>query len=246
MQRPASQHGFTLTELAVVLVIIALLLGGLLVPLSTQQDLENHRATTSQLTNIREALLGFVATYGRLPCPDTDNSPVLAGYGVEEPNCSVDAAAEGFLPWKTLGVPQHDAWGGTWQAAVEPRRGHWRYRIERDYADAARLRTLILNNDANNSTACAGGIPPAFPDDCLSILNSAGLLLFAQNERPIALAYSVGPNNQADGQNASYEANRAATPTYQADVLSNGFDDQLIWLTRSNLINLLITTGKLP
>ena len=246
MQPPSAQRGFTLTELAVVLIIIALLLGGLLVPLSTQQDLERHRSTAAQLTAIREALLGFVATYGRLPCPDTDNDPSLAGYGVEEVSCSVDSLAEGFLPWKTLGVSQHDAWGGAWQTVAEPRRGHWRYRIERDYADAVLLKTLILNSDGNNSTACTTGTPPAFPDDCLAILSTSGLLQYAQNERPIALVYSVGPNNQADGQNASFETNRSAAPTYQADSLSSGFDDQLIWLTRSNLINLLITTGKLP
>ena len=243
-----TQRGFTLTELAVVLVVIALLLGGLIVPLSTQRDIENQKATTRQLTGIRDALIGFVITYGRLPCPDTDTDPSAAVYGLEEITCTADQASEGFLPWKTLGTAEHDAWGSPWSSAAEPRQGHWRYRIERDYADAALLRSLILNGNDNNGEPCHGGsaIPPAFPDDCLAVVNNGGQRLYANKERPVAIVYSLGHDQQANGQNASFEGRRTTDPTYQADIPSANFDDQLIWLTRNNLINLLISVGKLP
>ena len=45
----ASMKGFTLTELAIVLVIVALLIGGMLVPLSTQRDIHNTSDTKSTL-----------------------------------------------------------------------------------------------------------------------------------------------------------------------------------------------------
>ena len=242
-----TQKGFTLTELAVVLVVIALLLGGLIIPLGIQRDIENQKTTARQLTGIRDALIGFVVTYGRLPCPDTDTDPAAAGYGLEEATCNSDLATEGFLPWKTLGTAEHDAWGTSWSTAAQPRLGHWRYRVERDYTDAALLRTLILNSDNNNEQPCSGGsIPPAFSDDCLTILNNSNQRLYANRERPIAIVYSAGQDQQVNGENASFEARRTANPTYQSDVPTANFDDQLIWLTRNNLINLLISVGKLP
>ena len=52
-------RGFTLTELAVVMVIVAVLMGGLLIPLSAQRDAQAFRETQAQLDEIREALIGF-------------------------------------------------------------------------------------------------------------------------------------------------------------------------------------------
>ena len=233
--------GFSLTELAIVLLIIALLLRGMLMPLSAQRDLHDSGATRRQLDEIKGALLGFAAVNGRLPCPDVDSDPNAAGYGMEEATCAADAATEGFLPWKTLGVGEFDAWGAPWRNASLPRQGHWRYRIERQYADAAALRRRILLADVST---CNG--PDPFPDDCVRIRNSTGVPLNANTERPIAIVFSVGPNNRADGENASYEPNKGATPMYQADERSASFDDIVVWISRPRLANRLIAAGRLP
>lgn len=242
-------HGFTLTELAVVLMIIALLMGGLLVPLSTQQEIEKRKTTAAQLNTIREALLSHVLIYGQLPCPDQDTDPAAPGYGLEEVGChnwggASEPASEGFLPWKTLGVPEYDAWGAAWQNAADPRQGHWRYRIERDYADSTRGKTLIMKNvpTADPCDASDG----AFPKDCLAVVNTAGEVLYATKERPVAIVFSAGANGRVDGNNDSFEPNKAATPTYQSDTPSANFDDQLIWLTRNSLVAPLVAVGKLP
>ena len=242
-------RGFTLTELAVVLMIIALLLGGLLIPLSTQQEIEKRKATAAQLNTIREALLSHVLIYGQLPCPDQDTDPASAGYGLEEVGChnwsgASEPASEGFLPWKTLGVSEYDAWGSAWQNAADPRQGHWRYRIERDYADSTRGKTLIMQN-VPGADPCHDSNGP-FPKDCLAVVNTAGEALYAVKERPVAIVFSAGANGRADGNNASFEPNKAATPTYQADTPSASFDDQLIWLTRNSLVAPLVAVGKLP
>ncbi|MDD5174883.1 MAG: prepilin-type N-terminal cleavage/methylation domain-containing protein [Sterolibacterium sp.] len=243
-------HGFTLMELTVVLVIVALLLGGLLMPLSAQRDSKSINDTVAALNEIRNALLGFAVINGRLPCPDTRTDPTHPAYGSEAapgaadsavaPNCTADVATEGFLPWKTLGVSEYDAWGAPWTAATVPHQGRWRYRVERKYADATTLKQVIL---LPGVSTCP---PSPFPDDCITIQNSAGQLLNELKERPIAIVYSVGPDNQPDGQNASYEANKDASPTYQAGEPTTGFNDILIWIPRSILANRLIAVGKLP
>lgn len=232
-------RGFTLTELAVVIAIIALLIGGLAMPLSSQRGLEQQRATTQALQDIRDALTGFVLIHGRLPCPDTDTDPTQPGYGIEESACSTALASEGFLPWRTLGVTEYDAWGSPWTEAGSPRQGHWRYRIERSYASTNDSQPYYFKKQILSTSN-------SFPEDTLAIVNNAGQALYENKERPIAIIYSVGPNNQADGQNASFEADAAASPTYQADQARPDFDDQLIWLSRSALVNRLVAVGKLP
>ena len=75
------QYGFTLMELAVVLMIVGLLLGGLFIPLSSQRDLQGRQTTEKALADIREALIGFAVINGRLPCPAqaniSDNDPTV-------------------------------------------------------------------------------------------------------------------------------------------------------------------------
>lgn len=233
--------GFSLTELAIVLLIVALLVSGMLTPLSAQMDLRNSRDTKKQLDEIREALLGFAAVNSRLPCPDTDTDPTAVNYGIEEASCSADATAEGFLPWKTIGVREFDAWGAPWQNQALPRQGLWRYRIERQYADAATLRQRILMPGVST---CNSTDP--FPDDCLKIKNAAGVPLNADTERPIAIVFSVGANNQADGENARFEPHKTGNPTYQASDRSANFDDMMVWISRPLLANRLIAAGRLP
>lgn len=219
-----SDQGFTLTELAVVLVIVSLLMGGLLIPLGAQKEAEKRRATEQQLNNIREALAAFGTVNLRLPCPDTNND------GLEDVPCTADAVRDGGLPWKTMAIAELDAWGGSWL-----------YRIERDYANTATLKSRILLDGDNCADAST-----AFRFDCVDIRNNTGVRLNSDREHPIAIVYSTGPNRQADGNNASYEAIRAATPTYQSDVPGANFDDLLIWVNRSSLIAPLITRGQLP
>ncbi len=114
------ESGFTITELAVVLLIVALLIGGLLVPLSSQMDVARSRETQRTLEDLKESMIGHAISNGRLPCPDTnldgaedntttvtDNIP-LAGQSTQTISCT---AAEGGFPFQTLGMPRTDAWG---------------------------------------------------------------------------------------------------------------------------------------
>lgn len=220
------ERGFTLIEMAVAVVVIALLLGSILVPLATQVEQRKISDTRKALEEIREALIGFAIINGRLPCPDTDSDPAAAGYGLEEASCAAAPVTEGYLPWKTLGVAELDAWGIKRISTASPRIGDWRYRVDRNFAVAFSLTT-------------------GFSADALTVRDSAGNALTSSTERPVAIVFSAGPNTTADGQNAvaSFEANSAV---YQADVPSPTFDDTLIWMSRLILFNRMVAAGKLP
>ena len=61
--------GFSLVEIAVVLVIISVLATIVAVPLATQIEQRRVEETRKQIEVAKEALFGFAMANGRLPCP---------------------------------------------------------------------------------------------------------------------------------------------------------------------------------
>lgn len=107
-------RGFTLIEMAIVLVIITILIGGLAVPLSAQIQARRVAETQKTLEEAKEALIGYAMTHktlsatprSYLPCPDAN------GDGIEEARVANKCPQQsGFLPWVTLGAGAQDAWG---------------------------------------------------------------------------------------------------------------------------------------
>ncbi|MCK9531961.1 MAG: prepilin-type N-terminal cleavage/methylation domain-containing protein [Gammaproteobacteria bacterium] len=99
----SSVRGFSLLEMAVVLVVIGLALGGLLAPLGASVQQRRLDATEAALALAAEVLSGYAVIHGRLPCPDADAD------GDED--CPL--SGEGTLPWRTLGLTRaqaRDAW----------------------------------------------------------------------------------------------------------------------------------------
>ncbi len=68
-QRSRDIGGFSLVELAVVMTIVAFLLGGLIYTLSAQVEQRNFEETRRRLEQARELVLSFAIVNGRLPCP---------------------------------------------------------------------------------------------------------------------------------------------------------------------------------
>ncbi len=212
--------GFTLTEMAIVLVIVAVLIGGMLIPLSAQTEARRTDETRRHLADIREALLGHAIINGRLPCPmpTAVTDPANAAYGVAAATCA--PGAEGLLPWKTLGMPESDAWGTRRTAAADPFAGYWRYRIDDNFSTAFTLTTGTTS--------------------ALAVWDAAGNRISLAAEAPVAIVFSTGPDRVANGRNAVLDAD------YQGGEPSAGFDDLLIWIGRPLLFNRMVGAGKLP
>jgi prepilin-type N-terminal cleavage/methylation domain-containing protein len=95
--------GFTLVELSVVLLAL-----GIILPAAVMlwQFVERQRVTAVQMTSqqqARDALVGFLHANYRLPCPAANANGVEAcieGTGLRQ---------VGFLPWRTLGLPDIEA-----------------------------------------------------------------------------------------------------------------------------------------
>lgn len=115
-------HGFTLLEMAIVLAIVGLLLGGLLPVISGQMEQQRRNETRKYMDEVRDALLGYAISTAnkRLPCPDTN------GDGTAEATCTTVAQQVGTLPYKDLGVAEKDAYGNVLM-----------YAVTREFADSA-------------------------------------------------------------------------------------------------------------
>ena len=202
--------GFSLVEMAIVLAIVGLLLAGLLPSITGQIEQQRRNETRKLLDEIKDALTGYAIINGKLPCPAT----IVPG---EADNTCTSPTSDHFLPWKTLGVPETDPWGGKWL-----------YRVEPAFASSVPF-TLTTTSS---------------PTLDLQVRDSAGNRITTANERPLTVIYSTGPNRTPDGQNASFETTSNAT--YQSDTPSQSFDDITIWISRPQLFNRMVAAGKLP
>ncbi len=229
--RRRPQRGFSLIELAIVLAAAALLIGGLMVPLSAQIERYRMRQTEVALAEATEALLGYAVVHTRLPCPDTD------GDGAEDRSASTSKShpcrrAEGALPSVTLGVRGLDGWNR-----------RIRYRGNDAYTkEISNHRTtgdLEITDRVNNTNLVNR-------ED-----NGPAAILFSCGSNGVPDGENDGRNRQlADNppncSNPSSPANALYEHGPQARSGSGGFDDVLVWLSKYVLLDRLVRAGVWP
>lgn len=93
------QSGFSLIEMAIVLVILGFILGGVVGSLSTQRETQKRNETQKYLEEIRNAIMGYVQINGRLPCPA---SPTSQGRPV--PTTGACTGNNSLIPYADLGI----------------------------------------------------------------------------------------------------------------------------------------------
>lgn len=241
--------GFTLIELAIVLVIVALLSGGLMMTLSAQYQNVASADTQRRLNDAREALLGYAAANGRLPCPALGGAT-----GVESPagGGTCNDNWDGFLPAITLGIsPTNengyalDGWGNPIRYATTKDRAYQvttTNQIKTAWNAGATLSNgqlaadLQVCNTATGITGSGGGA---------SCANGSNLAANA-----VAVIYSRGNNGAAVPVSADEVANGDADRAFVSHTPTPGganeFDDLVIWISPNILYSRLIAAGRLP
>jgi prepilin-type N-terminal cleavage/methylation domain-containing protein len=211
--------GFSLLEMAIVLVVIGLLLGGALIPLSVQMEKRDRDSTRQQLLDMREALIGYALVNGRLPCPDTDGDGVMD-------IATTCASSEGNYPWVDLGVGKHDAWG-------QP----FTYRVTASFADT---------NDGTGCTASpsAGLSFSLCSQGDITVLDADGGSFVATSIPAIVVSHG---KNWALSTSADEAANTNADATLVDRVYSSNdtatFDDLVAWVAPNILKSKMLSAG---
>ncbi len=234
-------RGFVLIELAIVVVIVALLLGGLLIPLSSQVEKQQYAETEQLLAEIREALIGFAIANGHLPCP-----AVSAVNGTEDRTGTTCSAGKrvGFVPWVTLGVAPADSWGNLLRYSVTPAFAD---------SDAANQFSLDEPNDAtwitimtgNNTAPVNLSLTDAIP---VAVLSHGKNGYGATSQTGVARALPGTWNNTLDeflnANNADEFWSRPRTTNTGA--AGGEYDDVVVWVPRPILNSRMVAAGRLP
>lgn len=230
------QRAFTLTELAIVMFIMALLLGGMLLPLSAQQDIRARQETEKTLNETRDALLGFAVLNGRLPRPATS-----ATDGIENPtSCADDAACSGYIPWATLGTGKTDGWNKLIRYSVTPA-----------FANSSISLTSVANRtvQTRNGAALAylaGSATCSTASQCVpAVIFSHGQFRWGTTTDGTSITDGSATNIDEDSNNSGPTAYISRTPASATDASGGEFDDLVTWVSANTLINRLVAAGKL-
>jgi hypothetical protein len=204
----------------------------------------------------KDALMGFVITRGRFPCPDCINdltgtcaadASLVENDGLEDVwlgVCASTAAANqagGWIPWSTLGISENDSWGN-------------------------RLAYAVTASFADQTDGAAGGGAPL----CLTVTTGVSFSLCSTANNQIFDDVDPGiPGGQiiADEVPAmivSFGGNGKPTDSSSVNELENfdgdliavrrvmtqsgdfEFDDILVWISPTILMNRMVVAGRLP
>lgn len=102
--------GFTLIEIAISLTVIAFLMIGGISMLRIQNERARFAETKAAMDEATQALLGFAASHGYLPCPASPTESDDTKFGTALPGCG-SGANRGIVPSRDLSISGVDGWG---------------------------------------------------------------------------------------------------------------------------------------
>ncbi len=217
-RRALMQHGFTLVEVAIVMIIVGLLLGGAIMTLTAQMEIRNRAETRDTLERAREALLGFAAANGRLPCTASGIGATPQVRASE--NCTI--SSDGFFPASTLAIgptdPESglliDAWGRPIRYAVTDQGGN-------AFTTSGKMQALGISN----------------LDPDLVIKNRSNQIL---TDKVVAVLISTGKTTTS-----GVDENTNSDRFFVSDAEDATFDDLVLPLSPYTLYSRMIAAGAL-
>ncbi len=228
------ERGFSLVEIAIVLVILGLLLAGTLVPLGPLREARLERAANDAVETARRALLAHALTRGALPCPLATGAASSSAPS-SAPSSGRCSAWRGGLPAATLGLAGPldasgaalDPWGRPLLYAVSDADADgtgtagapdWTVPGEASAVGIEALRGSLVVCRAAGRGACPA--PEVRADDLVFVVLSHGA---------DASASGLQERNASNAVGAFTLAPRSAVEPHR-------FDDLLAWGSRGELV----------
>jgi type II secretory pathway pseudopilin PulG len=241
----------------VVIVILTVLMSGLALPLAAQMQMRRQEDTRRMLDEAKEALLGFAAAHGRLPCPADPGSNGQESFAAGGDGANGDCAHfyDGLLPGAALGLGPLDTQGFMRDAWSTPR-NRIRYAVFGGGANVNGIvNPLTRANGLQSATLPALGTASHFILICSSAANasasSCGPATSQLTRRAAFVLLSLGPNAPATPAPGSDEArNLSGDPVFvyrEASMAGNAeFDDIIQWVPVHLVVNRMLMAGRLP
>jgi len=234
----ALSAGFSLIELTIVLVVVGLMLQASVSPLGHRIEHKRRLSASDQLALVHQHLKAYWVTHARLPCPVHQTRPSGISLG-ENNECG---QATGGLPANLLGIvgPVNSA-----GALLDPWSKPLMYSVSLSDIDAAEnpnspdwltpdtLSTLNFTNLVADLSVCRD----ALAGTCSRTSEAAADI--------VAVVVSSGLN-ETDREQDNRDGDQRFISAPYSTAEEYAFDDQLIWLGRSELIYLALQVGWLP
>lgn len=228
-------HGYTLIELALVVAIVGVLLGGGLSAYKNRSEANKYHQTEQTIRQIDTAIKNYYAMNGFLPCPadgaqadGTANFGIAVAYDTNFKSCAnpntapagLAAEPRGVVPVRTIGLDDsfaYDGWGRKISYAVSPGLGS-----QEDFM-----------NEQNNGT--------------LKIINSSGVQVSNSEYGAAYAIFSHGRNGEyaflktggynLTGADVGIEARNASVvdKTLVMGPLASNFDDILLYRSKTEV-----------
>lgn len=244
-QNKYNQKGFTLVELAIVLVIVGVLLGGFIGTFASRIEATRYNETRDELEDIKAALIAHAFSMGVgngfLPCPDapddTNADGLSDGDGVREAACTAAGGTDtGSVPWVTLGLGAADAWNN-------------RYDYWVDEAFVAPFILTTASSGSVNTRSNDGAATPLLANNIIAVIYSRGknglgaVGVDGNFKSGIPATGHTDEDENEDGDSVFV----SRSPTYEDDTTDVGtFDDIVIWISEYELKAKMVEAGSLP
>ncbi len=251
------QGGFSLIELAIVILIMGLVLGGIAMPLSVQRENARIRQGDEQLAMVQSAIEGFALANGHLPCPATPASD-----GIADPSGGGCTTQHGFVPATTLNLHGSrngdnlllDPWGAPLRYSVTASDvdtdGNWDFTVPGEMRDVT---MALLQPDIHVCASATGASNTACAAANVTLADAAPMIVYslgkdwASFSSPDQLE-NVGETlgGGASGTNYRVADNIVFVSRGRSQATGDEFDDQLLWLSVNSLFRRMVDAGHLP
>ena len=258
--------GFTLIELAVVLVIVGILAGSFITTLGSRIDVTRRAETIDKMDVIKQALYGYTMSnnFIHLPCPDCRNAACIkdvinnfANDGIEDrvgPVCDVDVANAiagelpiGNLPWQTLGLGSSDSWANRYSYwASDSVSDNTRSFMLSQPVPPVPLWNTVWNTAQINTRV--GAVVNALSTNAAVVIMSHGKNGYEANNIQNVANSAVPVANLDEAENTDDDLifiSRAQTDAGVAAAVGE-FDDILVWISEYELKAKMVEAGRLP
>lgn len=235
------QYGFTLVEVAIVLLIVGLLTRTLLTPLIVAQQHKQYELTRTELLQVKDSLLAHLVARGYLPCPIGSLS---SSASADDPGRLECLFQEGGVPAVALGlsgaIDSHgallDEWNKPYRYALSLN-NHSSLGDQRlpEWTSPGEASNVGLRHLSSNLVLC---IKPS-PARCAN-----------RDARANDIAFVVLSLGKDDSTNGAQLENQDGDETFVVNALTvnseSPFDDQMVWSSTQDVIYWMLRSAWLP